>query len=262
MPRKAPSLSELQSRFQAALLDGSDDVLRYIPASSRTSNAVLFGVYRHAYSARLVEVVRGAFPLLARYMGDEAFDALARRYVADYPSRHANARWYASNLPGLLGLEPWGALPVFKDVAAIEWQLDLAFDARDDAVLDLAALAKIPPESWGAVSFTPHPSVALLPFMTNTFDIWLALRNETEVPEARQLEEAEHVLVWRQGGVPKIRRLGAEETMLWCEASRGRSFGALAEMAATFDDPDGAALRVAQYLQGWLLSGLISEAMT
>jgi hypothetical protein len=33
-------------------------------------------------------------------------------------------------------------------------------------------------------------------------------------------------------------------------------------MSATFDDPGAAALRVAQYLQGWLVSGLLSEVVT
>jgi hypothetical protein len=59
-----------------------------------------------------------------------------------------------------------------------------------------------------------------------------------------------------------VRRLEAEERMLWAEASRGTPFAGLAELAATFDDPHTAALRVAQYLQGWLSAGLISEAMT
>lgn len=57
-----------------------------------------------------------------------------------------------------------------------------------------------------------------------------------------------------------LRPLGAEEAMMWTEAAKGVRFGVLCEMLATFDDPDHAALRAAQYLQGWLLSGALAGA--
>jgi hypothetical protein len=260
MPHEVPSLAELQRRFQAAIVDGSDDVLALIPANSRTTNAVLFGVYRHAYVARLVEVVKGAYPLLARYMGDVAFEVMARRYVALYPSRHANARWYAGDVPDLLGQDEFAASPELRDIAQIERQLDLAFDASDAPVLDLAALAAYPPEAWGGLTFVAHPSAALLTLGSNAFEIWQHLKNEDPAPDAVILPGPQTYLVWRRDSVSSIRRLEDEERMLWIEAQRGKPFGGLAEMAATFDAPDTAALRVAQYLNGWLTAGLLSEA--
>jgi hypothetical protein len=262
MPADAPSLAELQARFQAAVMAGDDGVLSLIPGNSRTSNAVLLGVYRHAYVARLAEVVRAAHPLLAGYMGEAAFEAMARAYVARYPSSQPNARWFAAHVPEFLREAPFDANPEASDIALIERQLDLAFDAADAGVLDLAGLSSYPPENWSGLAFVPHPSVALLSLTTNAFDLWLAIKNETVLPEPRLLDEPAHFLVWRQDAVPRIRRLDAEERMLWREASGSASFGALMEMAAVFDDADTAALRVAQYLQGWLGSGLISAAMT
>ncbi len=49
--------------------------------------------------------------------------------------------------------------------------------------------------------------------------------------------------------------------MLWDEAANGVRFGMLCEMAATYDDPDGAAARAAGYLQGWIASGLLTSAV-
>lgn len=260
MAREAPSLAELQARFQAAVVDGTDDVLGLIPHNSRTSNSVLLGVYRHAYAARLVEVVRNAHPMLAHYIGEEAFEAMARRYVAATPSRHPNARWYASKMPEFLAREEFSEQPELGEIALLERQLDLAFDAADAPVLDLAALAVFPPETWSGLVFVPHPSVALLGLKTNAFDIWAALKNGEQAPKPSRHDDASAFLVWRRDGVPSVRRLMAEEDMLWREASRGKPFGGLAEMAAVFDDPDTAALRVAQYLHGWLMAGLLSEA--
>lgn len=263
MPQpETPSLAELQRRFQAAIVEGADDVLALIPPNSRTTNAVLFGVYRHAYVVRLVDVVRSAYPLLARHMGDARFVGMARSYVALYPSRHANARWYASDVPELLSHEGFRASPELREIALLERQLDLAFDAADATVLDLSALAAHPPETWGSLMFVPHPSAGLLTFRTNAFDIWLALKNEYTAPDVQLFAEPQTYLVWRREGTPTVRRLAPEEHMLWAEAARGKSFAGLAEMAATFDDPDTAAVRVAQYLNGWLSAGLISAATT
>ncbi len=46
--------------------------------------------------------------------------------------------------------------------------------------------------------------------------------------------------------------------MLWDEAASGISFGVLCGVAATYDDPESTAARVAGYLKGWLASGLLS----
>jgi hypothetical protein len=257
-----PTLADLQSQFQAAIVGGSNDVLALIPPNSRTGNDVLFGVYRFAYSARLVEVIRNAYPMLAKYMGGEAFHRLAERYVVQYPSRHTNARWYSVDVPDLLAEAEYSTLPVLREIALLERQLDQAFDAPDASVLDLAALAQHPPETWSALVFTPHPSVAMLTFRTNAFEVWVALKNDQAVPEAVVLDLPQSLLVWRWGTVPNVRKVEAEERMLWIEAGRGKPFGGLAEMAAIYDTPEEAALRVAQYLNGWLSSDMLSEAMT
>jgi hypothetical protein len=262
MPRKPPTLAELQATFQAAVMAGSDDVLALIPPNSRTSNAVLLGVYRFAYVARLVEVVRNAYPMLARYMGDDAFGRMAERYVRATPSRHANARWYAAEVPEFLGGEAYGRWPELREIALLERQLDLAFDAPDGSVLDLAALSRYAPDAWPFLAFKPHPAAALLTFRTNAFDLWVMLKNEEPAPEGRVRDEPQSLLVWRRDGVANARVVGDEERMLWTEAGRGLRFGGLAEMAATYAAPDEAALRVAGYLNGWLSAGLLSEAMT
>ena len=260
MTGRAPTLADVQSLFQAAVVDGSDDVLGLIPGNSRTSSDVLFGVYRHAYVARLVEAVQNAYPILAVHMGDARFKDMARAYVALYLSRHTNARWYASDVPDLLGRPEYAETPELREIALVERQLDLAFDAADGAVLDLAALGRHPPETWGGLVFGAHPSAAVLRRSTNAYEIWAALKNDAVAPKPARLADPHAVLIWRREGVATSRVLGAEEAMLWIEASRGKPFGGLAEMAAVFADADMAALRVAQYLQGWLVSGLISEA--
>jgi hypothetical protein len=258
-PAAVPTLAELQAQFQAAILSGNDDILALIPANSHADASVLFGVYRHAYLARLVEVIGNDHALTARYLGREAFDDLARGYVAAHPSTTQNARWvsqhltaYARSAPRFAGHRHVG------DLVAIEAALNTAFDAADAPELSLADLQGVAPEQWDMLVFGPHPSAQRLSIGSNAFDLWLALKDDGDVPPAQA--GATELLVWRHGTAPMIRVIGSEEAMMWDEAANGVRFGVLCEMLATFDDPDTSALRAAQYLQGWLLSGALSRA--
>lgn len=257
----APTLAEVQARFQAAVIAGDDDILDLIPGNARTTSGVLLGVYRHAYLARLVDVVASDHAELKLYMGDAAFDAMARAYIAAHPSHTPNARWVAQALPEFLAArEPYAAHPELADLARLERALADAFDAPDAPVLDLAQLARHDPERWGDLAFTGHPSVTRLDFDRPVLPLWRALKDANLPPPLAPSAERERLLVWRNDTKSSVRALGPEEAMLWDEAMRGARFAALCELAATYDDADGAALRAAQYLQGWIGAGMLTRA--
>jgi hypothetical protein len=245
--------------FQEAILKGGDEVLRLIPASSRTDAEVLFGVYRNAYVGRLIDVIASDHPLTARYLGEDAFDELARGYVAAHPSTTQNARWVSRHLTGYARAAPrFSRHAQVGDLIAIEAALNTAFDARDDVVLAIGNLQAVPPEQWDRLVFTPHAAAHRLTLTSNAFALWMALKDDEEVPAAES-GVREELLVWRHETTPMVRVIGPEEAMMWDEASKGVRFGVLCEMAATFDDPDTSALRAAQYLQGWLTAGALAS---
>lgn len=255
------SLANLQDRFQRGLLEDDDSALTEIAASGKTTRDVLFGVYRHAYSARLVEIVGHDFEQLRAWLGQEAFDALARAYVASNPSRHANARWYSRDLPDFLKTAtPFRDAPELADLALLERALNDAFDAADGPVLQLDALARIAPERWSAIRFRAHPSAARIDLRTNTAEIWIALKEQRAPPPAALAGSPVRLIVWRQDLVPKFRVVSDEEAMMWDEAAAGVPFGVLCEMLSFRADAGTAPLRAATLLQGWIASGLVSEA--
>jgi hypothetical protein len=258
MAAQPPALADLQKQFLDAVMRGDAAILDHIPANSRTTNATLLGVYQHAYAARLVEVVRNDHAILATYMGDEAFEVMARRYIAAHPSRHPNARWFASALPEFLTESAdYRAFAELAEIAALERALGTAFDAVDAPVLDVAGLARHPPETWGGLVFTPHPSVSLLQCTTNAFDIWRALKDDGAPPAAEALTEAQVLLVWRPEAIPRVRVVPSEEAMMWSEAARGVAFGRLCELVAVFGGAENADARSAEYLLGWLNEGML-----
>ena len=253
------SLREIQDRFQAAILTGDRAALADIMDNSRTGREVLFGVYANAYVGRLIEIIGNDHEQLHRYLGDEGFDQMARAYIAAHPSRTQNARWVSRHIPQFLGVtEPWRNFPEIVDVARIEQALNTAFDAPDGPVIGLPELTAIPPERWDGLMFSAHPSAHRFNIATNGLEIWRAMKDEADPPEPQHFGEPVKLLVWRQGGTPKIRVLLPEEAMMWDEAGKGMRFGVLCEMVATFDRADEAAMRAARYLAGWLGAGLLS----
>jgi Putative DNA-binding domain len=254
----APTLSELQAAFQRAVMLRDEDILDDLLDNSRTNRGVLFGVYQHAYTSRLIEVVRNDHQLLHRYVG-EAFSELARGYIAARPSRNQNARWFSHGFPEFLA-ETRSERRDLAELATLERSVNDAFDAPDASPLTISDLSAISPERWSDLIFMPHPSARHIKFMTNAYALWAALKDEATPPESTKLAQPEDVIVWRHEVTPKVRRMSGEEAMMWSEAVNGVPFGALCELVAVYDDPGQAPLRAAQHLQGWIAAGLLTKA--
>jgi hypothetical protein len=255
-----PSLAELQSGLQAAILSG--DVRSVVPlvrAGAQAPRETLLGVYTTAYALRLVGILKADFPLTAAYMGDDAFARAARSYIAAHPSPHRSARWVGDRFAThLASAAEWATHRQCGDLAALEWALGLAFDAPDAPHIGLGDVASIPPEAWSDLIFQPHPSARVFNETWNAFAIWSALKDEGGPPPAHRHAESAAHLIWRRDGTPTIRGLSPEEAMLWQEAVRGTPLHRLCELAAHFDDPDVAAARVAAHVRAWLDSGALT----
>jgi Putative DNA-binding domain len=253
------SLKELQESFQQGILAGDDSILAEIKDGSKEERKVLFGVYRHAYVARLAEVLADDYEQLHAYVGDAGFAKLAKSYIAAHPSDRRSARDFGRHVPDFLKADTAFAKHLeLAEIAALEKALADAFDGPEAEPLSLAALAAIPPEHWTKLVFTPHPTAQRLLFATNAADIWSALRDETAPPPPRRLPEPQAILTWRQDVTARFRPLEPEEAMMWNEASAGTRFGVLCEMVATYGGEDGADFRAASYLKDWVDMGILA----
>lgn len=254
-------VAALQDAFQKAILDGDEAVLDELLDGAREKRDVLFGVYRNAYFARLVEILQNEFQALAAFMGEDDFDAAARAYIAAVPSRHRNARWVGRDLADFLSRTPsYAERPVLGEIARFETALNDAFDAADAKLLAISDLAQVPPDDWAALRFEAQPSARRLDQTTNATAIWSADKAGEPLPEAEMREEPERLIVWRRDATPMFREMSVEEAMLWDEAARGSTFGQLCTLSATYDDPDNAAGRCAGHLVGWINAGMLARA--
>ena len=255
------TLEELQSSFQRAILEGDDAVLAKITDSPKEKRDVLLGVYRNAYVSRLTDILAADYEQLHACLGDEQFGQMASAYIAANPSQTPNARWYGAKLPEFLSQwEPYAQTPLLADLATLEKNLNDVFDEQDIQSLTRDELAQVAPEAWPALIFTPHPATRRADLKTNAIDVWQALKDGEAPPEAIDLADSAQLIAYRPDHSAMFRTMPHEEAMMWDAAARGLPFSELCALVAFAGGEDGAAIRAAGYLQGWVATGMLAES--
>lgn len=258
------SVNRQQLDLAAAIRDGAD------PAGLLAGDfATGLEVYRHAYRARLAEALADNYTVLARALGDEAFDALAQAYIAAQPSRHPSIRWFGHELAAFMAEEDDGELvphPSLVDFARMDWALRGAFDAADAPPLDPATLAALSPDDWAGLVLRLQPSVQRVTLAYAIEPAWRVLRewepeSGDDQPELPEPVPHEHVLLaWRQDLETRWRSLEPLETALLEAVAAGAPFALLCERAAAeLGDAEAAAPAVIAALQRWLAEGLLQS---
>ncbi|WP_271410966.1 HvfC/BufC N-terminal domain-containing protein [Pseudomonas sp. Q1-7] len=251
-------LNEFQQRFEAYLLDESGAVAPELLAAIRGGPELgaLEGlqIYHHAYRARLVDALRGDYPTVHHWLGDEEFESLAHAYLRVHPSAHFSLRWLGAGLADFIEawLVPEQAEPL-AELARLEWAFTLAFDAADGEPLTLEHMARLSAEDWPALRLALLPSVQRVPCRHNSLALWRAVKEAREFPGSRLLERPELCLVWRRGLVGQYRSLSGEEGgALLGMAVEGWNFARLCEEL-------GEPLQAAQWLKLWISEGVVAR---
>jgi Putative DNA-binding domain len=250
------SLAKLQRQFQQHVLAGDLAVTRQINASAGIPARTRLGIYADAYRLRLIDALGGNFPRLQQWLGDEAFAAIARRYIDGHPSASRSIRWYGAALPACLELshplQPWLA-----DLAQWEWLIAAAFDGRDAATLDSAVLAEVSPDQWPTLRFEFHPSMRRIVLSTNAPALFKALAEESSAPEPQALDPRQPWLIWRKDLKTNYRSLDDAEAIALDAAVEGGGFEDVCDALCTVCAPEEVPLRAARLLKGWIADGLI-----
>lgn len=256
------ALPALQGEFQDFLLDRPNDLAAWVKPGSKADTADLLNIYHNAYAARLIEVLGNDYPALKAMIGEKAFGAMARAYIAAIPSRHPSARWVGSSLAVFLAeTAPYATNPALGEMAAFEWAQAGAFDAADIDAMTFEQMAAIPVETWPGLRFHLAPTLRRLSLSHDVPAIWLAVNEKQagEPPVRAEPRQCEW-LVWRSGLEVRFRPLEEDEAWALDEAAQGGDFAALCEGLCRWAEPDRAALRAAELIKGWLDSALIQDA--
>ncbi|MBV2092620.1 MAG: DNA-binding domain-containing protein [Candidatus Thiodiazotropha sp. (ex Ctena orbiculata)] len=259
-------LSELQSRFQSFILcPENGEEISWVGGTEQVPSRFRLSVYANAYVLRLKEVLETDYPAVNRAIGDDRFGLLAERYIRQHPSRFFSLRDFGARFAAYLGeqidieasLRDLAWLP---ELAQFEWTLGLAFDSADATLLDEQDMASIPADAWPALQFEFCPSVHRIDLEWNIPVMWKSLTADPpETVEA--LRTPGSWLVWRQNLVTRFRSLDEDERLIFDLLYRQGSFNDGCEILASQIGHEGASMRAASLLKGWIGQGLIADAV-
>ena len=254
-------LARLQGDFQDYLLRASEAVGAHVFGTARVPVATRLGIYAGAYRSRLAEALQSNFPALAKLLGEADFHTLAAEYVRTHDSPYFSIRYYGDALPQFLcAHEDYAAAPVLAELARWEWTMTGVFDAADAAPLTHEALARVAPQQWAQLRFAWHPSVRRLALSWNVPQIWQALSEDGERPQASLNAAPLQWLLWRHELTTYFRSLTHTEAAVLDAARNGWPFGELCELLCGELGEAQAPAHAAALLRDWVGSGLISSA--
>jgi len=166
--------------------------------------------------AHLTDFLADDYPRLRLYIGETAFNTMARHCLAATVT--TNVRVLSRHLPDFLELtKPFSRSPELSDFARLERAFQAAFNAPETPITSRAPLQ--------GFQIALHPSVQRLQLRTNATSIWAALTAGELPPLPARLDEPQELLVWRQGAASRFRMLGREEAAAPHAAARGKATG-------------------------------------
>jgi hypothetical protein len=232
----------------------ADYVLQHSDTCSEHFAAPRLNIYRHAYTARLSEVLAENFAKTLLFMGSDTFDSHALQYALAHPPQTRSLNRYGAQFPEFLrALYPHN--PELFELAQLEWDLRTRFDGPDVPALT-PEQAQRDDDAWLTQADVLHPSVLLRSVHTNATQLWKAIDADDAVPPAICSEVPRSLVVWRKNWQPHFYHPSPPAAIFLTALAQG------ATISATCDalEPLGQAPRdhdLSLWLRGWLDDGVL-----
>jgi len=211
-------LHDLQKDFAAIALSNNKAALLGRVQAARGTPERRLGVYHTNTIVSLTDVLKAAFPVVARIVGDRFFLAMAKVFIEAHPPTQPTLFRYGHDLPTFLGaFPPAESMPYLADVARLEWARIEAYFAEDCAPMDPTQLAEIAPDMLSQASFSLHPSLRLMDSAFPIFEIWAVNQADHDVIPGIDFGRAECGLVMRRDQTV-VQRLLNEDAYHWLKS--------------------------------------------
>jgi len=135
---------------------------RLITPSATLSSLERIDIYRRGYHARLIECLLDDYPVLQHALGEEAFEALCRRYIARHPSSGPSLNYFGRHMADFCREQSLPEPGFPADLAALEWAIVLAIHAPTANAIGFEDLGQVPSERWPGARFRVNPSLKIL----------------------------------------------------------------------------------------------------
>ncbi len=241
-----------------------------IKPNDRLTSFERLEIYNRQYWFRVLDALSDDFPGLRAVLGDRRFDALARHYLTDCPSRSFTMRNLGSHLEAWLRKHPLyapGRHQLAIDMVRLEWAEIEAFDGASEPPLTAAALANINPAK---LRLRLQSYIRLLDLHFPVDDLLLAVKHDAPADIASNaIEERQkrkkgsavarlkpapvYLAIHRLENTVYFRRLEKEEFALLQSLQRGRTLerAIVSAFRSSKIPPQERAAQVAPWFQNW-----------
>lgn len=213
---------------------------KIIKPNDRLTSFERLEIYNRQYWFRVLDSFSDDFPGLRAVLGDRRFDALAKNYLTDCPSRSFTQRNLGSRLESWLRKHPSYAstrLRLALDMVRLEWAEIEAFDAASEPPVTAADLTAADPAK---LRLRLQPYIRLLDLHFPVDDLLLAVKHEAPTDIASNAMEERlkrkkvsavarlkptpvYLAIHRMENTVYFRRLQREEFAILSALSRGRT---------------------------------------
>lgn len=208
------------------------------PQSLADYNAERFSIYRNNVYRAHIDALADAYPVIARLVGQEFFEAMAREYYLAGPKGDISLALYGDGLAAFIeDFAPARGLPYLPDMARLERAWLEALHAADAAPLRPGEL------SAGSIDlpslrFWMHPTCRLVSSAYPIVSLWHA--NQPDASPAGDIQAvAETALIVRPGWEVALHLLQPPAAIFTRRLMAGRSvakaFDAATGISADFD---------------------------
>ncbi len=243
------SLLALQRDFRDWLVTGEESAAAALGGGPGTA------VYQNNYRTALVSSLAETFQRLVLWLGEDAFETAAARYIDARPPSSWTLDAYGEDFTDFVATL-WPDDPEVAELALIDWTVGQVFVGPDAEALQPEGLAVA---DWETAVIHAVPSLLVLPIRTNADAIWLALATGETPPGAEMAERGAALLVWRQGLEPVFRRADAHERDVLAWSAAGEGFAAICARLADRLGEEAAVTTAGTLLGRWLAEGMVAS---
>jgi hypothetical protein len=241
-----------------------------IKPNDRLTSFERLEIYNRQYWFRVLDAFSDDFPGLRAVLGDRRFDALAKHYLTDCPSRSFTMRDLGSRLESWLSKHQRyapGRLQLALDMVRLEWAEIEAFDAAFETPVAAATLGGADPAK---LRLRLQPYIRLLDLRYPVDDLLLAIKHDApadvasnamkerqkrkKVSAVARLKPAPvYLAIHRMDNTVYFRRLDREEFTILSALHQGRTLDraiVAGFRSSKIPVPERAAL-VASWFQNW-----------
>lgn len=228
-------LRELQQSIARGILSGQPEALAGIVREDGLAFDKRLQVYRNNTIISLTEALKATYPVVAALVGENFFGFAAKAFISDEPPRAPRLAEYGGGFAAFLAaFEPARTIPYLADVAALEWAMNEAHHAPDDAALTPQDLAAVPQENAASIVLELRRGCRLLHSKYRIDRLWRAHQPGGSLQDLA-IDGGCHLLVYRPQDDVEMMSLDAAGFALLTRIGEGATLEAAYDAAAKID---------------------------